>query len=223
MNVLIIQHEYETPAGSTLEWLQLNNVSYQILMAPFVKKYPSHSEFDGVIILGGSMNVDQTDLHPWLLAESIFIKSCIDSGKKTLGLCLGSQLIAAALGAKVGPMNIWEIGWFDIHTEGQDVPAFHFHRYNFDMPAFCTRTATSSACPNQAYKYKDHVLAFQFHPEVDAAWIDLALTDWDSSLKGAVQSREDIIKESFTNLPIIKNWYHQQLQRFFIVNAVDSL
>lgn len=216
MNVLIIQHENDTPAGTTLEWLRLHKVNYHILMASDVPSYPELTEFDGLIILGGSMNVDEEALHPWLVVEKAFVRKWIDQNKKILGLCLGSQIIADVLGARVESMNKWEIGWFDISTQGQQVAAFHWHQYSFSVPESCVLTVSSKACLNQGFTYKNHILAYQFHPEVDFEWVHLALMGWQAGENGAVQSAEQILKDNVKKLPEIKSWYFQQLESFFI-------
>lgn len=215
MKILIIQHENDTPAGSTLEWLQQNQIDYHILMAPQTTSYPSANDFDGVIVLGGSMNADEEAKHPWLMTEKAFIHSCLNSRRKTLGLCLGSQLVAEALGAQVQSMNKWEIGWFDVQIQNESIPAFHFHQYTFNIPESCLRIASSEACSNQGFRYQNHILAFQFHPEVDAEWIQFALKDWNPNLKGAVQTKDEILSDNITKLSLTKKWYFQQLESFF--------
>ncbi len=83
MKILVIEHEFDTPPGSTLEWLQKKNISYEVLSAPHVTAYPSVTEFDGLIICGGSMNVDEEATEPWLVAEKKFIKDSIAAKKKS--------------------------------------------------------------------------------------------------------------------------------------------
>ena len=82
MKILIIQHEVDTPAGSTLEWLQQNKITYHILMAPLTKNFPAINDYDAVIVLGGSMNVDEEAKHPWLSIEKEFILACLKNKKK---------------------------------------------------------------------------------------------------------------------------------------------
>ena len=115
----------------------------------------------------------------WLSTEKKFIRQAIDAGKIVLGICLGSQLVSAALGAKVYANNEKEIGWFDIELTlnaqagifygiGSTLRVFHWHGDTFDLPENAVLLASSAATKNQAYIYKDRVLALQFHLEQTA-------------------------------------------------------
>jgi GMP synthase-like glutamine amidotransferase len=102
MKIHCFQHvAFENP-GTILEWA--NNKQHSLSYTNYFEdnfSLPSIGDIDALIIMGGSMNVDQYDKFPWLKAEKEFIKRAIDAGKKVIGICLGSQLIASALGAKV--------------------------------------------------------------------------------------------------------------------------
>lgn len=135
---------------------------------------------DWLIIMGGPMGVYEQDHHPWMTTEIALIREAIQQNKKVLGICLGSQLIAAALGANVYPHTQPEIGWFplDLSFQGQAAPletvlphhfnTFHFHGDTFDVPAGATRFAASAACSHQAFIYGDRVIGLQFHMELTA-------------------------------------------------------
>jgi len=140
--------------------------------------YPDVNEVDRLLIMGGPMGVYETDKYDWLKTELVFIKNVIDAGKKVLGICLGSQLIAAAMGAKVYPMAKPEIGWFLVtwnkaalmHTLTRGVSrktkVFHYHGDTFDLPENATLMASSDGCVNQAYVIGNNVIALQFHLEI---------------------------------------------------------
>ncbi len=144
---------------------------------------PDISSYDGLIVLGGPMNCDQSDRYPHLATEIELIRQTIDAGKPVLGICLGAQLIARALGARVMPNRPKEIGWYELNptVAGSADPLFsHFtdsqmifqwHGDMFDIPRGATHLATSPDCQNQAFSYNDNVYALQFHLEVDAAMI----------------------------------------------------
>jgi GMP synthase-like glutamine amidotransferase len=128
--------------------------------------------------MGGPMSVHDLDRHPWLAAEQRLITQAIGAGKTVLGVCLGAQLIALAMGARVYRAPEREIGWFPIEslpvTTGgpfaelfslaHDV--FHWHGETFDLPAGAIPLARSTACTNQAFAVGDRVVAFQFHLEM---------------------------------------------------------
>jgi len=144
---------------------------------------PDISRYHGLIVLGGPMNVDQADRHPHLLTEVELIQHMIEAGKPVLGICLGAQLIARALGAEVRKNPTKEIGWYPLTptAAGRKDPLFdHFddnqmifqwHGDTFDIPHGAEHLATSPDCINQAFRYSDNVYGLQFHLEVDKAMI----------------------------------------------------
>lgn len=142
---------------------------------------PAQDAFDALIVMGGPMNIDEHDAHPWLLAEKAFIKEAIAAGKRVLGICLGSQLIADVFGAAVTRNAETEIGWFDVELNeaGRAAPAFagfparfmafHWHGDTFAIPPGAEGLMGSAACANQAFALDTRVVAIQFHLEVTAA------------------------------------------------------
>lgn len=144
---------------------------------PFLK--PNLDGYSGVVLLGGPMNVDQEDQYPHLATEVTLIQEAIKRDLPVLGICLGAQLVAKALGAKVSQNPMKEIGWYDVKVtdEGLKDPVFaHFkksekifqwHGDTFDIPEAAVRLASTDTCPNQAFRYKNNVYGFQFHMEVD--------------------------------------------------------
>jgi GMP synthase-like glutamine amidotransferase len=138
---------------------------------------PGLDDFDWLIVMGGPMSVNDTARYPWLKDELALIRAAIDADKRVLGVCLGAQLIAKALGAAVTPNAHREIGWFPITREASTdrsplaavfpptCEVFHWHGDTFALPDGATLLASSEACGNQAFLYGDHVLALQFHLE----------------------------------------------------------
>jgi GMP synthase (glutamine-hydrolysing) len=144
---------------------------------------PNVEKYDGLIILGGPMCVDQTDSHPHLLTEIRAIETAMQNNMPVLGICLGAQLIATALGARVQRNPVKEIGWYDVTaTEaGQKDPLFQslegtekifqWHGDTFDIPHGAQHMASSPECANQAFRYGERTYGLQFHLEVDEALI----------------------------------------------------
>jgi GMP synthase (glutamine-hydrolysing) len=134
---------------------------------------------DLLVILGGPIGAYEEDLYPFLVAELALIGRRLTGGRAMLGICLGAQLIARALGARVYPGPAKEIGWSvltltDAGRQGPlatlaAVPVLHWHGDTFDLPSGAVRLASTASCVNQAFSLDRHVLAFQFHPEVNAA------------------------------------------------------
>jgi len=142
------------------------------------------SGLGGLIVMGGPMGVYEADRYPFLKAEMNLIRQASQSQLPVLGICLGAQLIAAALGARVYPGPQKEIGWYPVQVVAQedelarDLPspfmAFHWHGDTFDLPSGAVRLFRSQLYENQAFRYRGHIYAFQFHFEINAAMI----ADW---------------------------------------------
>jgi GMP synthase (glutamine-hydrolysing) len=140
---------------------------------------------DLLVIMGGPISVYQTATFPFLAPEIAFIETRIAARKPTLGICLGAQLMARALGARVYPAAAKELGWLPIQvTEAgmksplakllPNTPVFHWHGDTFDIPADATLLASTELCRHQAFSYglNGHALALQFHPEVTARGLE---------------------------------------------------
>ncbi len=134
---------------------------------------------DVLVILGGPVAAYDTEHYPFLLDELELIRARLTSGRPTLGICLGAQLMARALGARVYPMPVKEIGWAsltlsrreeeDVLAPLQDRPVLHWHGDTFDLPTEAVCLASTAACRNQAFSFEQHALALQFHLEVMAS------------------------------------------------------
>lgn len=140
---------------------------------------------DLLVVLGGPIGVYETDTYPFLNAELALIEMRVRAGLPTLGICLGAQLIAAALDAKVAPTGTKEIGFAPLTLTAAgadgplrrlaDVPVLHWHGDGFELPIGATLLATTSVS-NQAFAIGPNVLGLQFHPEADTtheleAWL----------------------------------------------------
>jgi len=145
---------------------------------------PDPAQYDGLIFMGGPMSVN--DSLPYLEQESRWIARAVEAGRPVLGVCLGAQLIAKALGARVYPNAVKEIGWFDIDLTGEGTTdplfagagpretVFQWHGETFDLPRGARWLAASPACRHQAFRVGANAYALQFHLEVTPQMI----TDW---------------------------------------------
>ena len=137
---------------------------------------------DLLVILGGPIGVYETERYPFLVGESAAIAARLAAGKPTLGICLGAQLIAQALGADVAATGKVEIGFapLTLTEEGRasvlkpidGVPVLHWHGDQFAIPAGAQRLAQTPGFPNQAFAIGRHVLGLQFHLEVEPAQLE---------------------------------------------------
>ncbi|MGB3299389.1 MAG: type 1 glutamine amidotransferase [Phormidesmis sp.] len=138
---------------------------------------PLVEDIDWLIVMGGPMNIYEDEKYPWLTEEKRFIERAIEQDKTVVGICLGSQLIADVLGAKVYQGQYKEIGWFPIQMTDvakkssvfsslpQNLTVFHWHGDTFNLPKGATHLAYSEGCQNQAFSYNQKVLGLQFHLE----------------------------------------------------------
>lgn len=147
---------------------------------------PELEQTDMLIVMGGPMGVYEEEQYPWLVAEKEFIRRAIAAGKPVLGICLGAQLIAAALGAKVYPNKEKEIGWYPVQFYSDLAPSpttvFHWHGDTFDLPDNAVHLAETPACRNQAFQVADRVFGLQFHFEITPAAMESMLTHLGNDL-----------------------------------------
>ncbi len=138
-------------------------------------------DIDLVLIMGGPMNIYEYDKYPWLKEEKEFIANAIKQASlsrkmSVVGICLGAQLIADVLGAKVTPNQFKELGWFPIRSQSDLLPdsleVFHWHGDTFPIPRGAKCIAFSQGCGNQGFIYKQRVIGLQFHLEMTNDGID---------------------------------------------------
>ena len=162
MRVHVFQHvPFEGP-GSVAQWAHARGAALTVTPLLEPHSLPELGAVDVLVVLGGPMSVHDEACLPWLRDEKHFIGDAIASGTPVLGICLGAQLIAAALGARVYAGAKREIGWFPVygldHAEQafrfpDVVNAFHWHGETFDLPTGATLLARSEACACQAFQH----------------------------------------------------------------------
>jgi GMP synthase-like glutamine amidotransferase len=228
MHIHCLQHvSFENP-GTILEWITENNhtISYTCFFEdnPIL---PNIDSFDALLILGGYMNVNEEEKFSWLKPEKAFIKQVTESKKKIFGICLGSQLLANVLGAKVVKGSQKEIGFFPIefskkesslfnHFE-KETTVFHWHGDTFEIPENATLIASSEAFKNQGFMVRNQILAFQFHIEMDEETIENLMKNEPEELAeiGNYIQNEAIIRNHFQNLNQTKINFFKLLDQFF--------
>jgi len=150
---------------------------------------------DLLVVLGGPIGAYEDDKYPFLADEIDLLERRLPARRPTLGICLGAQLIARALGGRVYPGPAKEIGWAPValteagragplrHLEGG--PVLHWHGDTFDLPDGADRLASTQLCVNQAFAWGRNALAFQFHPEVEATSFERWLIGHAVEIAGA--------------------------------------
>ena len=185
MKALIVMHcETEGP-GSLGDWLRSQGVELAYARIYAGEPLPPSAGLDAVISLGGPMNVYEEDRYPFLRAETDFLRTAILEGMPVLGICLGAQMIAKALGSAVGKSPRPEVGFMPVEltAEGRRDPLFsgmassqtvlQWHADMFALPPGGRLLATSPDCPRQAFRYRN-ALGLQFHLEIN----ERLLRDW---------------------------------------------
>lgn len=204
--ILVLQHVAAEPLG-TLDPL-IRARGHRIRYVNFQRDpdaSPSLDRYHGLIVLGGPMNVEDQAQRPHLTTELRLIEQALAQDKPVLGICLGAQLLAHALGAPVRRHRNAEIGWYDLATTpagrddrvlaplGNACPVFQWHSYSFDIPQSAEHLATTASCENQAFRYGARAYGFQFHLEVDQALIErwLGIPAYREELCGAGLGHDD--------------------------------
>ncbi|CAK0776839.1 GMP synthase (glutamine-hydrolysing) [uncultured Gammaproteobacteria bacterium] len=151
---------------------------------------------DLLLILGGPIGVYEDDLYPFLRDELALVERRLRAGRPTLGVCLGAQVMARALGARVYPGGRKEIGWSPLiltpagtasclrHIAAGQTPVLHWHGDTFDLPEAATLLASTTVYPHQAFSWGSAALGLQFHPEVETAGLERWLIGHACELAG---------------------------------------
>ncbi len=207
MNIHCLQHAAGEGIGKIGDWIRERGhvLSESHLHLPGCA-LPEIDALDFLVIMGGGMNVYEYRNHPWLREEKRFIELAIAGGKSVLGICLGAQLIADVLGAKVYQNAEFEIGWFPVrfNKAAREHPLFkafpheltpmHWHGDTFDLPRDAVHLAESDGCRNQAFAAGEKVVGLQFHLEVRHEDVLAFLEDPSAQYSGRfVHNREQIL------------------------------
>jgi len=221
MAVLILKNTPSEGPGTIEDFLRGGGVRYTVVDLQ-AEKIPDTKDFGVLVMMGGPMSVNEEDLYPYITEEMNLMKDFVASGKKVFGVCLGAQIMAKALGARVyaGPGK--EIGWYDIELvdEGPEDPlmrtlsfdpatgetsrmlsVFQWHGETFDLPRGAVRLARSELYPNQAFRYGEGAYAFQFHIEVRKEMISEWLKDEPVDL-GLIRKTTEAVFDSYSSRTI---------------------
>ena len=185
MSVLILKNISSEGPGTIEDFLVRSGIPY-VIADLASGEFPDASAYDTLVMMGGPMSVNESDRYPYIGREAELARTFMAQGRKVLGVCLGAQIMAKALGARVYPGTEKEVGWYDIElvdggaddprmkllasdgkgTVGKTFRVFHWHGETFDIPKGAVRLAQSPLYPNQAFRFGKNAYAFQFHIEV---------------------------------------------------------
>jgi GMP synthase-like glutamine amidotransferase len=193
----IVQNDPEVPPGTVAENLEAAGIMYCVHHPYSGDPLPELRDVSALIVLGGAMGANDNARHPFLYDLKIFIRQAVSAGIPYLGICLGGQLLAAALGARVVSNRWEELGSLPVTLtpEGRqdvlfaEVPVvfdmFQWHHDSFDIPAGGVLLASSPACRHQAFRIGSAAWGAQFHPEVTEEIIR-AWCAWDPETSSRV-------------------------------------
>jgi GMP synthase-like glutamine amidotransferase len=206
MQIHSLQHvPFEGPAA-IVDWARERGHDHTGTQLFDDDQLPAPDAVDLLVVLGGPMGVG--DEYPWLATERTLIRETLKAGGSVVGICLGAQQLAAALGSEVQTHEATEIGWFPVEATDaasetvfgvlpETYPVFHWHGDRFAVPEGATLTATSEACRQQAFVGADgRALGLQFHLEATPESVR-ALVEATETLPAGewVQSREQLLAD----------------------------
>ena len=237
--LLVLQHVAHELLG-TLNPL-LKSAGFRIRYVNFARHpdaQPSLDGYDGMVVLGGPMSVNDAERLAHLTTEMQLIEQAIERNLPVLGICLGAQLIAKTLGANVYPNQEKEIGWYDISRtdEAENDPLlapfeknekiFQWHGETFDIPRTGLHLAFSSLCANQAFRYGSNVYGFQFHVEVDERmihrWLRVSENLAEIAALGRGITPESINAETSTHIQRLQELSEAVFGEFIRLFGIDK-
>lgn len=192
MRIRVLQHVPHEGPGAIANWAAARGHELSVTRLDLGEAPPGPEAFDGLVVMGGPMSANDESKYGWMTPEKHLIEAAIQNDRRVLGVCLGAQLIASALGYRVHAASEAEIGWLPVRTRAEaarsrtfaDLPAafapLHWHGETFDLPEGSLHLAETDVCPHQAFEIEFDggperggalVLALQFHLEATEATV----------------------------------------------------
>ncbi|HEV3137011.1 MAG TPA: type 1 glutamine amidotransferase [Pirellulales bacterium] len=196
-HVRVLRHVPQEALGNLEAVLRRRGVELEVVDC-FAENWPAIEraglrphELAGLVVMGGPMNADETDRYPFLATEIDWLRQAVAAGLPTLGICLGAQLLAKSLGARVFRNRVKEIGWHDLELLPTALAdpllagsrtretVFQWHADTFDPPPGAVHLARSALCEQQVFRYAANAYGLQFHLEITAEMVADWLADPD--------------------------------------------
>ena len=215
--VLVLQHVAPETAGRIGDAVAAAGHRLRVVRSFAMEPVPKSLEaVSGLVVMGGPMGVYERDRFPYLRHELRLIEQALRSGRPVLGICLGSQLLAHALGADVRPGSAKEIGWHEITLQEEaatdlmlsDAPraftGFHWHGDVFDLPVGAVGLARSAQTAWQAFRYGQNAWGLLFHMEVTEPMVTAMVQAFPDELAEARLDGREIVARTATHLPTLE-------------------
>lgn len=211
--VLVVQHAEQEAMGLVEPLCRELGIAWH-LCRPYAGEVipPATQPYDGVVILGGPMNVDETDQFPFLADEVKLLQQAFRRELPVLGICLGAQLMAKAAGSKITKGPTPEVGWFPIQLTGagrqdpffaglpEELMSFHWHEDTYTLPAKATHLASSALYPQQAFRLGPAAFALQCHfevtPEIVERWAGDTSTHDPAPLRAGLAQHSQAVAQA---------------------------
>nr|WP_279342426.1 type 1 glutamine amidotransferase [Geotalea sp. SG265] len=221
--MLVIQNDPEVSLGTYARYLAEARIDYETIHAYAGEAFPDLGQVDAVIVLGGAMGVNEVGRYPFLAGVLELIARAVQEEVPFLGICLGGQLLAQALGGAVACNSPWgEKGTIAIELSdagakdplftgiSRQFTTFQWHNDSFAIPPGAQLLASSSACRNQAFRFGSNAYGLQFHPEVDHATIE----NWISWTPETIACSKDLVADFATGAAEYEAASHCLLMNF---------
>ncbi|GIX36183.1 MAG: GMP synthase [Lysobacteraceae bacterium] len=229
--ILVFQHVAAEPLGTLNALIRARG--HRIRFVNFERHpdaRPRVERYRGLVVLGGPMNVEDAPQRPHLETEITCIRAMLELGRPVLGICLGAQLLARALGAEVRRNEVPEIGWYrwDPTPAGKADPVlaalpagsmvFQWHHYTFEIPPAARHLGATATCRNQAFCWRDLAWGLQFHLELDAGllrrWLGHPAYRAELARSGLPWDAEAILREAERHLAVMQDRATEVFGRF---------
>ncbi len=219
--ILFIFHQSTTNPGPVAYLLRQRGYQLDIRIPSEGNSLPNTmDDHEAAIVFGGAISVNESENLPFMRTELNWISTILDSGKPFLGICLGAQMLARVLGAKVArhPQGKVEIGYHPIMPTvagstyfDSQLSFYHWNFEGFDLPSDVVKLASGNIFENQAFRYGENAYGVQFHPEMSQTVLDKWVQNKDSQFKKALelpgaQSWDEQLEKHIQHAPVVENW-----------------